>query len=715
VVTPTITPASNAYASPQSVTIATTTSGATLTYTTDSTDPTASSPAYSGPVTVSDTRTIKTRAFKSGWTPSDPAAASYWISAGTVAAPALSPAAGTYAAQTVVRLSSSTSGATIRFTLAGTEPGLASPIYGAPLLLGATTTIKARAFLAGYTASGTAAGTYTIDPAGQTARPTVTPTDTWFPTAQTALAAAPAGATVRYTTDGTDPTETSIVFPGAGLAIDRSQLLKVRAWQTGSTASAVERGAFAITGAIAAGFLHSLALTPDGIVRAWGQGTEGQLGQGTVLNSSSPLVALTDAVAIAAGHRLSLAIKRDHTLWSWGRVIADQLTPVQVPGLSNVCAAAGGYTHALALTCTGEVWAWGTNASGELGDGTTTQRATPVRVPGLSGVTSIAAGEGFSLAVQVDAAGHGFVWAWGANAQGQFGDGSTTGRSIPVRITTLDGAVQVAAGQAFGLARMADGSVRAWGANEAGQLGNGSTVSSLTPMVVPTLAGIRTISAGTMHGLAVDRDGRAWGWGYNDQRQLGVDPEWIAGLGGMLAPQLLTKVPATLALAGGWSHTLAVRADGTLWAAGSGYATGSAAPAGPFVAVSGVTFGDQSALLADPDSDGLPTWRELSRGTDPLNADSNGNGLTDGIELGTPWAGADVDEDGDGLASVRELAQGTDPFVADTDGDGVADNLDAFPLDATRTQAPTPQPGDTTPPTITLTEPTNAVPRPPLD
>jgi alpha-tubulin suppressor-like RCC1 family protein len=76
------------------------------------------------------------------------------------------------------------------------------------------------------------------------------------------------------------------------------------------------------------------------------------------------------------------------------------------------------------------VWAWGSNAYGQIGDSTMTNRTTPVAVLNLSNVTSIATGEEHSLAIRSD----GTVWAWGNNADGQIGDGTTTNRITPVKV-----------------------------------------------------------------------------------------------------------------------------------------------------------------------------------------------------------------------------------------------------------------------------------------
>jgi len=115
------------------------------------------------------------------------------------------------------------------------------------------------------------------------------------------------------------------------------------------------------------------------------------------------------------------------------------------------------------------------------------------------------------------------------------------------------------------------------------------------------------------------------------------------------------------------------------------------------------------AADADPDHDGLGTADEYRHGTNPLDPDSNDDGILDGAAVASGVSATRTDVDGDGLTNAVERAKGTDPFNRDTDADGVGDGQDCFPLDPTRTQCPPPVPGDTTPPVITLIEPTNAV------
>ena len=103
---------------------------------------------------------------------------------------------------------------------------------------------------------------------------------------------------------------------------------------------------------------HSLALKSDGTVWAWGQNNDGELGDGTKTNRS---------------------------------------TPVKVSALSGVVDIGNGRLHSLAIESDGSVWAWGLNSTGQLGDGTKTNRATPIKVPGLTGAFGLGGGVNYSV------------------------------------------------------------------------------------------------------------------------------------------------------------------------------------------------------------------------------------------------------------------------------------------------------------------------------
>jgi hypothetical protein len=140
------------------------TSGATIHYTVDGTTPTASSPVYSGPITVTQTRTIQAMAAASGMTDSALASATYTIQQ-PAATPTFSPAGGTYLLGVTVSISDATPGATIYYTTDGSTPTTSSPVYTGPIELSSlltTTTIKAIAVAPGSSQSSVASATYTI-------------------------------------------------------------------------------------------------------------------------------------------------------------------------------------------------------------------------------------------------------------------------------------------------------------------------------------------------------------------------------------------------------------------------------------------------------------------------------------------------------------------------------------------------------------------------
>jgi len=113
-------------------------------------------------------------------------------------------------------------------------------------------------------------------------------------------------------------------------------------------------------------------------------------------------------------------------------------------------------------------------------------------------------------------------------------------------------------------------------------------------------------------------------------------------------------------------------------------------------------------IFEDGDQDGLNLFQEQALGTDPNNPDTDGDGILDGDEFGYDSALLGRDSDGDGMTDAHEAILGTDQFTPDTAGDGVTDAEDAYPFDPAHT-AIEPIPGDTTPPTIELTLPTDAI------
>jgi alpha-tubulin suppressor-like RCC1 family protein len=304
--------------------------------------------------------------------------------------------------------------------------------------------------------------------------------------------------------------------------------------------------------AIDAGATHSLALSKDGTVRAWGANEYGQDGDGTSTGPEEcsfnepcsmlavPVTGLEGAIAVSAGGAHNLALLSDGTVVAWGANGKGQLgngtdtgpetcsrfpfqeacktTPAPVSGLSEVVAVSAGAQHSLALLKNGHVMAWGYNESGELGDGTTTERDAPVEVSGLSGVVAISAGYEHSLALLSN----GTVKAWGRNFAGQLGNGTTVDGHTPVPVSGLTEVVAIAGGGQHSLALLRNGTVKSWGSNGNSQLGNAFAVlKSTTPVEVTGLKEVTAIEAGLAHSLALESDGTAMAWGWNDNGQIG--------------------------------------------------------------------------------------------------------------------------------------------------------------------------------------------------
>jgi|GEM_PF-3359795 len=380
-------------------------------------------------------------------------------------------------------------------------------------------------------------------------------------------------------------------------------------------------GAFArcYYSSIAAGYWHSLGLKPGGGVWAWGSNQSGGIGDGTLTDRLTPVEVhdvgdsgfLGGVIQVSGGLEFSVALKSDGTVWAWGENkygqlgnadsggashfvyddSVDMMTPVQVVGPNDE----GYLTDFIKIDATGfnvfaiksdsTLWSWGENVFGELGDGTDTTRYTPVQVVGppgidyLTDVIEVSGGGWNTFALTAD----GYVWSWGENFFGQLGRATGTYDTRPGKVMGEGGSgyltniISIAAGSSHGLALTAGGTVWAWGLNDNGQLGNNDTSwSQRFPVQVLDsdssgyLSDVVMIAGGNSHSVALKSDGTVWTWGENRQGELGTGdtvesrvPVQVVDSSGK---GHLTDI---IAISAGMCHTLALDRYGSVWGWGN--------------------------------------------------------------------------------------------------------------------------------------------------
>jgi alpha-tubulin suppressor-like RCC1 family protein len=297
---------------------------------------------------------------------------------------------------------------------------------------------------------------------------------------------------------------------------------------------------------ITGGRMHAIGLTEDGEVYSWGiQNASGQLGKGNLVPSTTPAsisnsgaLAGKTIVAVASGFFHNIALTSEGQLITWGDNSAGQLgvgstvtstVPLLVAATPDMvgkrfCSVAAAGSVSMALTTDGKVFVWGKGSAGCMGNGSTNSSTVPLLVSALSAqtITAIAAttttGSDES-AYALTAAGE--IYSWGYNAQGQLGNSSTTiqfnSPGLVGGIFALKKATALSASNAAVFATAEDGQLYAWGWNTAGQLANGNSNTALTPTMVLGLSGkvVQAFIAGGNGAAALTSDGQVYGWGYN--------------------------------------------------------------------------------------------------------------------------------------------------------------------------------------------------------
>jgi len=246
---------------------------------------------------------------------------------------------------------------------------------------------------------------------------------------------------------------------------------------------------------VSGGSTHTVAIKTDGTLWLWGSNFGGQLGDNTTTARSSPVQTVTfdtNWKQVSGGSTHTVAIKTDGTLWLWGANTNGQLgdntttnrsSPVQTVAFgTNWKQVTCGSNHTAAIKTDGTLWCWGENSSGQLGDNTATSKSSPVQTVTFGTnwkQVTISAQSNHTVAIKTD----GTLWLWGSNAGGQLGDNTTTNRSSPVQTVTFStNWKQVSGGFALTAAIKADGTLWLWGTNTNGQLGDNSVTARSSPV-----------------------------------------------------------------------------------------------------------------------------------------------------------------------------------------------------------------------------------------
>lgn len=277
---------------------------------------------------------------------------------------------------------------------------------------------------------------------------------------------------------------------------------------------------------LALGWAHSCFLKEDGTVRCWGNGEDGQIGNGKNDNyNTAPqeVVGLRNPIMLSATSHSTCALTAERNVVCWGRndngelaisdITVNSNQPVEIAGLSNVQSIVSGSDHNCALMSDQTVKCWGGNGGDNqyLGvDATADNVFTPQTVVGLQGVKTLTAGINSTCATLTD----GTAQCWGGNSFGNLATGNTVNQPAPQTIQALSNAEELKLGAFHGFARFDDGSLMSWGMNGNSQLGHSGENPTMTPQyTLSSLSGVTQLSLGMNFGCALLENGTGQCWG----------------------------------------------------------------------------------------------------------------------------------------------------------------------------------------------------------
>ena len=415
------------------------------------------------------------------------------------------------------------------------------------------------------------------------------------------------GADIYYTTNGSTPSKSSTKYTSSGITINSATTIKAIAYKDGYETSDVGSWSYTIAqkpklslsaspsgGSVESGTKVYLSASADGSTVSGADiyfTTNGDTPSKSSTKYTFSGITITESCTLKA-----IAYKNGYE----NGTLAEKYTiKISSEDSKKVSLVSAGAYHSMILMADGSLWACGVNDSGQLCDGTMTDKITPVKI--MDNVSTVSAGGRSTLIVKRD----GQLFACGLNDRGQLGDGTNTDRSTPVKI--MDDVSSVSAGGGHSMIIKTDGSLWACGENNwYGKLGTGDDLDNRN-VPVKIMDGVKSVSAegdytwivktdGTLWGcggdyhytgdwisrtpykmmenvekvsadncrvMIIKTDGSLWGKGYNSSGQLGD--------GSTTTQHSFVKILDNVAqVSAGYSHTMIVKKDGSLWACGSG-------------------------------------------------------------------------------------------------------------------------------------------------
>jgi alpha-tubulin suppressor-like RCC1 family protein len=281
---------------------------------------------------------------------------------------------------------------------------------------------------------------------------------------------------------------------------------------------------------LSVGSYHTCGVTRGGEAHCWGAGLWGQLGNGTTINRTSPVAVVGGhafaSVSAGGGHTCGVTSAGRAYCWGYNQSgalgdgdVITRTSPVEVVGGLTFASLSAGGAHTCGVTLAGEAYCWGSNTDGTLGDGTNTDRTMPGTVAGGLIFATVSAGDDRHTCAITTAGG---AYCWGANFDGELGDGTMDPQTAPVAVVGGLTFASLSAGGGHTCGVTPADVVYCWGYNVHGQLGDGTTTERQTsPVAVVGGLTFPSLSVGDFHTCGLTRAGAAYCWGYNLDGQLG--------------------------------------------------------------------------------------------------------------------------------------------------------------------------------------------------